>query len=107
MVASGRKQAKRLRAEKSGLEGTMLALDFMDPSLVLTTQAYLAYMSDLRRGRYVGTDVEKVIWAILARPENRHVERIDASFAEYLNDEHERKFPGLFSEVFRSANPLA
>ena len=100
MVASGRKKAARVRTANPGLEGTMLALDFDDPNLVITMQAYSAYRTDLRRGRFVGTDIEKTVWAIVAHPGNSLVERIDALFAEYIDDEHEKRFPGLFSEVF-------
>ena len=100
MVASGRKRATEVRAAHSGLEGTMLALDFEDPNLVITTQAYFAYMNDLRRGRFVGSTVEKTVWAILAHPGNSLVEILDALFAEHIDDEHEKRFPGLFREVF-------
>src|SRR5437660_11371315 len=34
--------------------------------LMLVTQAYQAYMGDLRRGKHVGTSIELAIWAILS-----------------------------------------
>ena len=43
------------------LESIFLSL--RDTTLV--SQAYLAYMNDLRSGKYVGTNIEKAIWAIL------------------------------------------
>ena len=55
-------------------------------------------MTDLRRGKHVGTTVEKAIWAILARSDL--VEDLDRLFSEYIDDTHEEKFPGLFDEVF-------
>lgn len=100
MVASGRKKAAEVRTANLGLEGTMLALDLEDSNLVITTQSYFAYMTDLRKGRFVGSDVEKAIWAILAHPDNALVEKLDAFFAEYIDDEHEKQFPNLFRDVF-------
>ena len=54
MVASGEEMAKQLRSQDSGLQQTILALDFEDPNLVVVCQAYLAYMNDLRKGKFVG-----------------------------------------------------
>ena len=65
----------------------------------VTVQAYFAYMHDLRRGKHVGTLIEKVIWASLV--DNLDiVETKDRFFAEYLKEEREKKFPTLFEEVF-------
>ena len=101
MVASARKKAAQVRAANLSLGGTMLALDMEDPNLVIASQAYHAYMTDLRRGRFVGTDVEKAIWAILAHDcSGAMLEHVDAFFAEYIDDEHEKLFPNLFQEVF-------
>ena len=100
MMDSGRRKAKQVRATNAGLEGTMLALDFEDPDLVLVCQAYFAYMNDLRRGRFVGTDTEKAIWAILANRSDL-LENVDKSFAEYVRTTHETQFSDLFDDVYR------
>ena len=99
MVASGEEMAKQLRSQDSGLQQTILALDFEDPNLVVVCQAYLAYMNDLRKGKFVGSMVEKAIWAILANRSDL-LGHLDAYFAEYIFDEHEKKFPELLEEVF-------
>ena len=99
MFASGKKKAEQLRVKDSGLEGTVLALDFEDPNIIVVCQAYLAYMNDLRRGKFVGSIVEKAIWAILANRSDL-LENIDKLFSEYIFEEHGEKFPRLFEEVF-------
>ena len=77
----------------------MLALDFEDPNLVVVGQAYFAYMNDLRGGKFVGSIVEKAIWAILANRSDL-LANLDKFFAEFISEEHEKKFPRLFEEVF-------
>lgn len=66
----------------------------------LVGQAYHAYMDDLRRGRHVGTPVEKTIWAILSNRSDL-IETLDRAFATWIGEKHEEKFPGLFDEVFQ------
>ena len=100
MVESGRERARQLRSQNLGLEGTILALDLEDPDLVLVCKAHIAYMSDFRRGKYVGTDTEKAIWAILANRTDL-LENWDRPFAKFIYEEHEKKFPTLFDDVFR------
>lgn len=65
----------------------------------LVGQAYQAYMGDLRRGKHVGTPVEKTIWAILANRSDL-VETIDKAFANWIDEKQEEKFPELFEQVF-------
>ena len=78
---------------------SLFAMAYIDDyDFALVGQAYRAYMTDLRRGKHVGTTVEKAIWAILARSDL--VEDLDRLFSEYIDDTHEEKFPGLFDEVF-------
>ena len=67
--------------------------------LALVGQAYSAYMADLRRGKHIGTDIEKAIWAILANRSDLVADG-DRLFSEYIDDAHEERFPGLFDEVF-------
>ncbi len=81
----------RLMSIASG--GKQHALD-----LTLVTQAYQGYMTDLRRGRYVGTDTELAIWAILSNRSDL-VEQFDKAFGGYINKKCEEKFPKLFDEV--------
>ena len=56
-------------------------------------------MADLRRGNHVGTDVEKVIWAILANKSD-FLEAFDRPLSVYINENYEKMFPDLFDEVF-------
>ena len=68
-------------------------------SLMLVTQAYQAYMSDLRRGKHVGTNVEFAIWAILANRSDL-VRDFDKVFGQYVQEKYEELFPTLFDDVF-------
>ncbi|SRR6266699_443985 len=68
-------------------------------SLTLVAQAYHGYMNDLRRGKHVGTNVELVIWAILANRSDL-VEDFDKGFSKYIYEKHEERFPSLFDDVF-------
>lgn len=68
--------------------------------LVLVEQAYAAYFRDLRRGKHVGTQIEKAIWAILYTKLDL-VLSFDKAFANYIQENQEEKFPGLFEEVFQ------
>lgn len=65
----------------------------------LVGQAYNAYMTDLRHGKYHETEIEKAIWAILINRSDL-VETLDRGFAGWLERNHEEKFPDLFEEVF-------
>jgi len=65
----------------------------------LVGQAYAAYMSDLRRGKYVGTPVEMAIWAILVNRSDL-VETLDRAFSRYISNKYEEIFPNLFEEVY-------
>lgn len=69
------------------------------PVFALVAQAYNAYMGDLRRGKHVGTPIEKTIWAILSNRSDL-VDDIDKAFGKWIYEKHEEKFPGLFEEVF-------
>ena len=89
LEASQNPEARLLRYANLGQE-----YDF-----ALVGQAYYAYMGDLRRGRHVGTPVEKAIWAILANRSDL-VASLDNAFARWIDEKHEEKFPGLFAEVF-------
>ena len=77
---------------------SMLGQEF---PMALVNAAYSGYMSDLRRGRYVGTVVEKSIWAILSNRSDI-VDQMDPAFGRYIDKTFEEKFPGLFDEVFES-----
>ena len=74
--------------------------DALDHVVVL--QACQAYKNDLVGGRHVGTDVERVIWAILCNRSDI-VAQLDPSLARYLDKAQDERFPDLFEEVFRSS----
>ena len=107
----GRGMAKRYRkaakvsdtimaSPQASLPQTIVALDVIDLNIAFVATAYSAYMADLRRGKRVGTDVEKAIWAIL---DNRSdlLRNLDKGLAEYINAHAEEKFPTLYGDVLR------
>ena len=65
----------------------------------IVAQAYMGYMQDLRRGRHVGTDVERAIWALLVTHSDL-VEQTDRALANWIAKEHEKQFPNLLEEVY-------
>jgi len=69
-------------------------------SLALVSQAYQAYMSDLRRGKHIGTQVEMAIWAILSN-QLELAKSIDRALGNFIAAKQEEKFPGLLEEVFQ------
>ena len=68
-------------------------------SVILVTQAYRAYMSDLRRGKHVRTNIELAIWAILSNRSDL-VQDFDKFFGQYVQEKYEELFPTLFDDVF-------
>ncbi|MES2947752.1 MAG: hypothetical protein V4858_04340 [Pseudomonadota bacterium] len=62
-------------------------------------QAYMAYMQDLRRGRHVGTDIERAIWALLVNHSDL-LEQSDKALATYVQQRHEEQFPNLLEAVY-------
>ena len=93
---------KRLEAsfDLSKPENRLLAYQMPDlRAFAIVGQAYKAYLNDLRRGKYVGTEVEISIWAILSNRSDL-VADVDKAFAKYIEDNYEKKFPSLFEEVF-------
>jgi hypothetical protein len=81
-------------------EQRLFALSTEPRVYTLVGQAYQAYLTDLRHGRHVGTDVELAIWAILSNRTDI-LESIDRGFAEYIESKYESMFPKLFEEVFK------
>ena len=96
MFSKGQKRMSQLR-DSSPL--SFFALGLEAPDLALVGQAYKAFMVDLRRGRHIGTSVEKAIWAILANRSDL-VDGLDRGFSSYIDETYEEMFPELFEEVF-------
>jgi hypothetical protein len=65
----------------------------------LVKQAYKAYMTDLRQGRYLGTDVELAVWAILAKRSDL-VRSIDSAIGKFIEGNWELLFPDHFEIAF-------
>ena len=99
MLAKGRARSERLRNSLDPEASLMAFTLAADEDLALVGQAYQAYMSDLRRGRHIGTDVEKAIWAILVNRSDL-VSDLDKGFGNYIAENHEQEFPRLLDEVF-------
>lgn len=70
---------------------------------MLIAQAYNGYKNDLRSRKHVGTDVELAIWGILANRSDL-LNDFDESFAMYIRDNYEKKFPHLFDELFSTGS---
>ena len=107
----GKRMAKRYRkatkmsdsimaSPQPSLPQTIVALDLTDLNLAFVATAYRGYMADLRRGKHVGADVEKAIWAIL---DNRSdlLRDLDEGLGEYIEEHAKEKFPTLYGEVSR------
>ncbi len=94
----GTKRAEKTLATMSRVQQLMF-----NPSEVydftIVAQAYTGYMQDLRRGRHVGTDVERAIWALLVN----HIdllEQTDKALANWIGQQHQNQFPKLLEEVY-------
>lgn len=94
---------------EQGMERTKAILTSMDPAdrlraiasgdddprqFAIAAEAYKAYLTDLRRGKHVGTDVEVAVWAILWNV-SHIVETIDRGLATYIVNAQPEKFPDL------------
>ena len=98
------KRLRRGRIQASNIESPLLALELEDLKYPVVTTAYEAYMIHLRRGKHVGTDVEKVIWAILDNCSGV-LEEVDKGFHDYIVENAEKKFPDLYGEVLSLDDP--
>jgi hypothetical protein len=94
----GLKNLERLRTDGSA-EQKLIAISTEPKDYALVGQAYQAYLTDLRRGKNVNTDIELAIWAILANRVDL-LESIDRGLAGFIEAKQEEKFPGLFDQVF-------
>lgn len=94
----GLKNLDRVRTHGDA-EQKLIALSTEPKDYALVGQAYQAYLTDLRRGKHVGTDIELVIWAILAHRIDL-LESIDRGLARFIESKQEERFPDLFAEVF-------
>lgn len=101
MFIQGKKRLEALE-KVSGSEAKIMRI--LNPGyecdLVLVEQAYAAYFQDLRHGKHVGTQIEKAIWAILYNKLDL-VLSFDKTFANYIQENHEKEFPGLYRDVFQ------
>jgi hypothetical protein len=80
-------------------EQRLIAMGSEPRDYALVGQAYQGYLTDLRRGRYVGTDVELAIWAILVNRIDL-LKAIDKGLVGFVESKHEERFPQLFETVF-------
>lgn len=114
LSAYGRRMAKRLRKAEQIVQGKglgrsatpfdrlgLLAGGVTDLGVAVVATAYRGYMGDLRRGKHVGTDVEKAIWAILDECRDDELRELDTGLAEYIAEHVEEKFPTLYGDVLR------
>lgn len=120
LSAYGRRMAKRLRKAKQTIQGKGLAGRFTSPAdrmgllaggvldlgVAVVAIAYGSYMGDLRRGKHVGTDVEKAIWAILYEHRDDELSELDAGLAQYIREHVKKKFPMLYDDILGHAERL-
>lgn len=119
LSAYGRRMAKRLRKAQQMIQGKglgrfatpvdrlgLLAGRVNDLGVAVVATAYRGYMGDLRRGKHVGTDVEKAIWAILHECRDDELSELDAGLAAYIGEHVELKFPTLYGDVLGHAERL-
>ena len=112
--AYGRRMAKRLRKAEHMVQGKglgrfstpvdrlgLLAAGVNDLGVGVVATAYRGYMADLRRGKHVGSDVEKAIWAILYECREDELKELDAGLCRYIAEHVEERFPTLYGEVLR------
>lgn len=99
MLSKGKKRSSQLRGS-SNPEARLFAFAHIDDhDFAIVGQAYRAYMADLRRGRHVGTPIERAIWAILANRTDL-LEDLDKGFANYIEENWDQEFPTLFEDVY-------
>ena len=95
---SGLKNIERLQSSNDpGQRLLAIASEPLDYALV--GQAYQAYMTDLRSGRHISSDIELAIWAILSNRGDL-LSSIDRGFHEYIETTRSERFPDLFDKVF-------
>ncbi len=88
------------RSESLGISPAAAIAMGDDPrTMAICAQAYKAYLSDLRAGRHVGTEVEIAIWAILTNRSDL-ISSADPAFAKFIEENWEKKYPSLFATVF-------
>ena len=96
---------KRMSAARKSLDPDQSlaakAIIGQEYAMALVTAAYSGFKKDLQKGKYVGTEVEKSIWAILSSRSDI-VDQMDPAFGKYIAENFEEKFPKLFDEVFDS-----
>ncbi len=94
----GTKRAEQILAAASIAQQIMFnPTEVYDFAIV--AQAYFGYLQDLRHGRYVGTEVELTIWALLINHSDL-LKQTDKALATYMEREHEKLFPNLLETVY-------
>lgn len=94
-LEEGLKRTKALNIPSVAL----LAMGDDPRAMAIVAQAYKAYLSDLRRGKHGGTEVEMAIWGILANRSDL-VASVDRGFAAFIDENWEKQHPTLFETVF-------
>ena len=79
------------------LQGAAFDNTFVDTALV--AQARQAFLTDLRHGTHVGTDIELAIWAVLVNRSDI-LEHFDRGLANFTYEKYQERFPALFERVF-------
>jgi len=62
IIQEGKQRFLMLKKVRSRNAPLLIGSEQDEYSLALVSQAYQAYMSDLRRGKHIGTQVEMAIW---------------------------------------------
>jgi hypothetical protein len=107
LLVEGKAQLKALIDQQDPINRSLFSVSYSgyEYDFALINQAYQGYMIDLRNNsRYIGTSVEKMIWAILVY-KIELTTALDKALGKWVENKWEDTFPHFFDEVFNE-NPF-
>jgi len=91
----GTKRAEAQFAALSEAERLQLFAAGDEPrKFAVIAEAYNAFLTDIRKGKHAGTDVELAVWAILWN-DSALLEQIDAGLANFIVESQPTKYPDI------------
>lgn len=103
LIARGRKRA--LQLDTTDERGSAYNQEFADNDIRFSVlgQAIIAYLQDLRAGRYVNTAVETAIWAILLDEDPALIDSMKPGLYDFIRENYKTKVPDA-DNVFNHDN---